>query len=338
MNRPKRTAFTLVELLVVIVIISMLMALLLPAVMSSRERARQTQCMNNQKQLATAIHSFASGKPLPGYVNRFGTVYEDPATSPASGGRFLELTWVAMLLPNLGHNDIWDRLSANDTTVAAKLNSLRGTDGEYVTIPELLCPSDEPPGAFALSYVANCGIPDSLTTELGITDSAKTGVFQDHYTPNVSQRIKVELDRIPDGASNTLMFTENIQAYRWIVQGDGSTLSAIHPELQEQSVGVVWWPTSRNNCWRLINSNSAPIDSGTEPERAADVYEIYGLNPSADPSVTELEKAYSWARPASFHPDGVIATFCDGSQRLQSSEIDYETYRRLMAPDDKKLQ
>ena len=47
----KRTAFTLVELLVVIAIIAMLVTLLLPAVQAAREAARRAQCQNNMKNL-----------------------------------------------------------------------------------------------------------------------------------------------------------------------------------------------------------------------------------------------------------------------------------------------
>jgi len=51
----KRHGFTLIELLVVIAIIAILAAILFPVFAKAREKARQTACLNNQKQLATAI-------------------------------------------------------------------------------------------------------------------------------------------------------------------------------------------------------------------------------------------------------------------------------------------
>ncbi len=50
-----RNGFTLIELLVVIAIIAILAAILFPVFAQARDKARQTACMSNEKQIGTAI-------------------------------------------------------------------------------------------------------------------------------------------------------------------------------------------------------------------------------------------------------------------------------------------
>ena len=62
MNKVKwrSAAFTLVELLVVISIISMLMAILMPALSNARQSGHRVVCMSNIRQLSLAWDFFAN--------------------------------------------------------------------------------------------------------------------------------------------------------------------------------------------------------------------------------------------------------------------------------------
>ena len=55
----RKRGFTLIELLVVVAIIAILAAILCPVFANAREKARQTQCMGNVKQIGTALTLYA---------------------------------------------------------------------------------------------------------------------------------------------------------------------------------------------------------------------------------------------------------------------------------------
>src|ERR1700734_960021 len=57
-TRGERQGFTLIELLVVIAIIALIAAILFPVFASAREKARQTTCLSNEKQMALALNQY----------------------------------------------------------------------------------------------------------------------------------------------------------------------------------------------------------------------------------------------------------------------------------------
>jgi prepilin-type processing-associated H-X9-DG protein len=104
--RDRRSALTLVELLVVISIIAVLIGLLLPAVQSARESARRAQCANNVKQMATAAlqHEQANGFYPSGGWGCYWGGDPDRGFGPEQPGG-----WIYNLLPYVEQTALWSR-------------------------------------------------------------------------------------------------------------------------------------------------------------------------------------------------------------------------------------
>jgi prepilin-type N-terminal cleavage/methylation domain-containing protein/prepilin-type processing-associated H-X9-DG protein len=107
-----RSAFTLIELLVVIAIIAILIALLVPAVQKVREAAARTQCTNNLKQIALAIHDYeGANKKLPPAGRGYGWCRVLPAYP--SDSVIVNSNGLTLLLPYLDQGALYAKFNTS---------------------------------------------------------------------------------------------------------------------------------------------------------------------------------------------------------------------------------
>src|SRR5262245_46102933 len=98
MTFKQKNGFTLIELLVSISILSILIALLLPAVQQAREAARRSDCQSRLKQWGLALHNYHDlHRILPP-----GSVSVGPAFTPFSGWG-----WQALTLPQIEQSSLY---------------------------------------------------------------------------------------------------------------------------------------------------------------------------------------------------------------------------------------
>lgn len=174
-----RSGFTLIELLVVIAVISVLVALLLPAVQNARESARRGQCLNHLKQWGVALQNY----------------HETRNILPMGKINTTHWTFRAMLLPELEQQSVYNLIDFNVQCfgfIKPLAPALNPADDFYSFYA---CPSDPNSGRKFSDTFFGDHMPGSYLGVSGSTASAKDGVLF------VNSAIR--MNDITDGASTT---------------------------------------------------------------------------------------------------------------------------------------
>jgi prepilin-type N-terminal cleavage/methylation domain-containing protein/prepilin-type processing-associated H-X9-DG protein len=167
-SRPV-SGFTLIELLVVIAIIAILAAILFPVFAQAREKARQTSCLSNLKQLGLAFLSYTQDYDEMAIRTFYG--------SSPSGTR---CSWPVFTQPYIKNYDIFRCPSAGDFgmtpgTMAATGGCGTSTTGYSVTYGYNLYIGgnrDTGSGPTAIDTISTVGIDKPAQTVLMVDGSA----------------------------------------------------------------------------------------------------------------------------------------------------------------------
>lgn len=295
-----RMGFTLVELLVVIAIIGILVALLLPAVQSSREAARRMSCTNNMKQIALAMHNHADAfKQFP-YSKRDVAPQRSWAPDVL---RFLEQNQLVSGAYDLNEN--WWR----STTYGSPAVPIPNANTVKLRIPVFSCPStpnpnrlqsklEKPPeqnkvGACG-DYFATEGVNNAINNELPAAEQFASG-----------SDLRGALRKFPDanrfanildGTSNTILIGEC--AGREDVWRKRQFTAALADKSQPNCA------RARGGAWA---TNDNPYEIGTRVE---------WCKKATIPGPMQINNSNEYGHFFySFHPGGANFALADGSVR-----------------------
>ena len=244
----KSSAFTLVELLVVITIIGILIALLLPAVQAAREAARRMQCANNFKQAGVALHNYhaAVGSFPPGMMLYLAKSHA--SCGPKPSGNYVGWGWTAHILPYIEKQALYDQFDFGEWSPSLTQNVSGHSNFEIggTRISAYLCPSDPQNGELILygSGCQNGTHPDEdlrITNMFGVSDPIDWTC--DTLWPKqyplirgiMGERRSARIADVHDGTSNTLLIGEytgggpnSHQGQPWILGGLMDTRDGIN--------------------------------------------------------------------------------------------------------------
>ncbi len=240
MRRRGRSAFTLIELIVVLAIIAILIGLLLSAVQNVRQAAARLDCQNRLKQLALALHNEhdTRGTLPPGH------------RSPLHPDRKLHTGWTLSLLPHLEQVSLFQQ-----SQYAFQISPLPYFSPPHVAretvLTAFICPSDSRTSTTQID--TRTGKPVALLSYLGVSGTqttAKDGLLY--------QDSRHRLTDATDGTSNTLLIGERPPShdfrFGWWYAGVGQNLTGsadlilgvrepnLQPVTSGSSCGPGRWP------------------------------------------------------------------------------------------------
>jgi len=351
-----RRAFTLIELLVVIAIIAVLIALLLPAVQAAREAARRAQCTNQLKQIGLAVHNFESTNSK--FPDGMG-----PYPSPGGGTR---VSVQGLILPYLEQSSTYatfnltldmNSTAQNDTARCQQLGTyLCPSDGKGFRSPGIRVNAASQGNLGQCNYYGSNGATASQVFNSNQSDfppnetnSATVGVFNvsldttrplptaTNPNPNYGRvTSSVTIASIPDGTSNTAMFSEiRISGIGWSTAGTPANVPGDPNEAYIPSS----WAVPADNYNPPATCNGIPYNTritykgqqyyrGNIPELC---YYNHTLTPNTRQFIDCGDSSFVAAHMAarSYHPGGVNVGFCDGSVRFIKDSIALTTWKAV---------
>ena len=331
MQIKTRRGFTLIELLVVITIISVLCALLLPAVQRARDAARRTQCRNNLHQIGIALHNYHEAhQAFPIGANHsytFGMNYTND----------LGQSFFVSILPFMEQQNLYKKLDHNAPGgVGNTQNPLNTNGGNFngVTVKAFACPSstmreltlsqvNSPQGVAMPNYVGIAGAATAGANVNPFAENTYHGIMSSSgvLVPNRSVRIA----EITDGASNTMMVGEQ-SAYS---RASGSSKVDLRSSNSAGGwVGTTGRGVPGDGTWFCTHYQTWNVTTVRYPINFRDATNITsgggGLSP-LDGSNRPIQ---------SVHDSGAHILLADGSVRFVQDTIDYNVLTNLANRND----